>query len=182
MQPQSWLDVAKLVLTKGKHLAPDRFPAPNPDVAEAWAEVLERIGLPWQIWPEAITWWSMNVAGDRMITPRALKEAGIVIRDRWENGRNPEKLELLATSRHRRLALNYRQALGSDGGAQDVLVVGQPAALGPGSGPALPGSRNDTERSWRAIRAEARRRAALEQGPGNGATNNNSGGMPEEGA
>jgi hypothetical protein len=116
-QPQSWRDVAKLVLSKGKNLAPDRFPAPNPDVADAWADVFAHVGLPWQIWPEAVTWWAMNVADDRMITPKALKEAGWVIRDRWESNRDPEKLDLLNRSRRARLESTYQRNLGYDGGA-----------------------------------------------------------------
>lgn len=157
MNPQSWRDVAKLVLEKGKTLAPDRFPAPNPAVADSWAEVFEKIGLPWQIWPEAVTWWSMNVDDDRMVTPKALKEAGWVIRDRWEAGREPAKLELLEASRKRRLEANYRELLGNDGGALEAFHD-PTAALGSGE------RSGETTQSWQEMRAEliARNKARRE--------------------
>jgi len=162
MNPQSWRDVAKLVLEKGKALAPDRFPAPNPASADAWAEALEKIGLPWQIWPEAVTWWAMNVADDRMITPKAMKEAGWVVRDRWESGDEPEKMRLLEASRKRRLAANYRELLGNDGGALEAF---HDPALELGSGDRS----EDAAKSWQELRAgiaarkQARREAERQQ-------------------
>lgn len=92
-QPEGWQDVAEIVLARGKMLAPDRFPAPSPDAAEAWAGIIQSLNLPWQVWPEAVTWWSLNVKDDRMITPKALKDAAWVVRDKWEA--DPDKKKIL---------------------------------------------------------------------------------------
>lgn len=101
------LDVARAILTKGKALVPDRFPQPAREVAEVWAEALGTVSLPWQIWNDAVILWATERVGDRMCTPKDLREAAFIVRDRWEQV--PEKAAILDKARQQRLDDNYRK-------------------------------------------------------------------------
>lgn len=90
---QQKIQLAVNILKLGKQLAPDRFPKPNLDIAEQWAFILDEIHVPWEVWPEAVRWWSLNTVGDRMVTPRELKDAAYMVRDRWTT--DPEKKRIL---------------------------------------------------------------------------------------
>lgn len=100
-------ELGKYILAYGKNLAPDRFPKPTPEVAEAWGEVLSRVPLPVQVWPEAVKVWASELVGDRMATPRELREAAYLVRDRWED--NPATREVLEAERDRRRELRDQQ-------------------------------------------------------------------------
>ena len=98
-------EIAKAILRKGKQLVPDRFPQPSQESALAWAEALGSVALPWQVWSEAVTVWASERVGDRMCTPRELKDMAFVVRDRWEH--DPAKAQFLAVHRRERLDANY---------------------------------------------------------------------------
>lgn len=101
--------VAASVLAYGKALVPDRFPRPDAMTLQAWASALGDLRVPSQVWPEAIEWWSLNTVGDRMVTPRELKDAARhVIRGVWEA--DPEKRAILEN--HRIARLRAREARG----------------------------------------------------------------------
>lgn len=81
------------VLSRGKVLAPDKFPKPDMAVAEAWGSILGRLNVPMEVWPEAVDLWAAERAGEGMVTPRDLLAAARDVRDRWE--RDPERRKLL---------------------------------------------------------------------------------------
>ena len=144
--------VASNVLAYGKALVPDRFPRPDPLALQAWAMVLGEMRVPPQVWPEAIAWWSMNAVGDRMATPRELKEAAEhIVRDVWET--DPVKRRVL--DEHRAARLRAREARGE-------LPPGT-APETPGDGPLAlnPGRSEEGESAYKRFRAElaARSRA-----------------------
>ena len=102
MVDQFKIEMAANILNRGKALAPDRFPKPDPQTAQAWAQVLSQLfdNLPFaELRAETVDVWSMELAGDRMITPKELRQAAYVVRDRWEN--DPRKADLLRQARER---------------------------------------------------------------------------------
>jgi len=152
--------IAANVLAYGKALVPDRFPKATPISLQAWATVLGEMRVPSQVWPEAIAWWSMNSVGDRMATPRELKEAAQhIVRDVWET--DPQKRPLLDA--HRAARLRRREAAGElpPGTVPETPGDGQQAAIEP--------RREDTEARWKELRAgiaarnKARREAERQQ-------------------
>lgn len=100
MTPEQKLEIAANILARGKALVPDRFPRPDQLTTQVWAEALSSMfdTLPVGIWPEAVTLWAMELAGERMITPKELKSAAYSVRDRWEA--DPQKAEILAQIRN----------------------------------------------------------------------------------
>lgn len=102
MHPAQKRQLAAAILGKGKALAPDRFPQASPEVAQAWAEALGRDfdALPFpRLWDEAVILWATRLVGDRMITPRELRDASRVIRDRWDG--DPRLRQVLNEQRQR---------------------------------------------------------------------------------
>lgn len=96
------IQLTEKILTQGSALAPDRFPKADPVVLDAWTNALAATynTLPVQIWPEAVDVWVMELAGDRMATPRDIRQAAHVARDRWEA--HPMKRQVLRLERERR--------------------------------------------------------------------------------
>lgn len=90
-------ELGKYVLAAGKKLVPDRFPRPDGDTARLWGEMLATVPLPAEIWPEAVKVFCLELVGDRMATPRELREAAYIVRDRWES--HPAKREALKVHR-----------------------------------------------------------------------------------
>lgn len=94
------LTLAVNILKRGKDLASDRFPKPNPTVAQAWAGALSRVfdSFPFpEMWDEAVDYWAVEMVTERMATPRDIKEAAYVVRDQWE--RNSDRKALLQEHR-----------------------------------------------------------------------------------
>lgn len=77
--------LAATLLHRGKSLVPDRFPVPNPETVSAWAQVLGKMRIPAEMWVEAVDLWAGELVGDRMCTPRDLKNAAEVVKLRWES-------------------------------------------------------------------------------------------------
>lgn len=100
-------ELAAYVLEYGKRLAPDRFPQPSAEVVDAWGDVLATVSLPPQVWPDAVKLWALELAGPRMVTPRDLKRAAYVVRDRWES--DPVRKCELREYRQQRQELRDRQ-------------------------------------------------------------------------
>ncbi|MFS0079483.1 hypothetical protein ACL1FX_07615 [Corynebacterium striatum] len=100
-------ELAAYVLEYGKRLAPDRFPQASAEVVDAWSDVLGAIPLPAQVWPEAVRVWALELVGDRMCTPRDLKRAAFIVRDRWES--DPVRKCELREYRQQRQELRDRQ-------------------------------------------------------------------------
>lgn len=78
-------ELAASVLDYAKRLCPDRVPQPSMETIDAWADVLASVPVPPMIWPEAVRVWALELAGDRMVTPREMKRAALLVRDRWES-------------------------------------------------------------------------------------------------
>lgn len=99
MDDNAKINLTGKILTLGKALAPDRFPQPSREVGAAWAKTLDRLmdTMPPEIWEEAVTVWAMEMVREKMITPRDLKEAVYVVRDRWEG--HPVKKQRLEVIR-----------------------------------------------------------------------------------
>lgn len=122
--------LATAVIRRGKDLVPDRFPQPNPETIKAWAVALGQLmeTLPnVELWEEAITVWSMELVGERMATPKEVKQAVYVVRDRWEA--DPRKSRVLAEARLRRQELHDRQI--AEGTRGDAIGYKRPASLLP---------------------------------------------------
>lgn len=109
MNDQEKISKTAEILTLGKALAPDRFPKPSREAGAAWAKSLDRLfdQMPEEIWEEAVHVWAMELVGNHMITPKELKAAVYVVRDRWES--DPTKREILNTQRERNRELRDRQ-------------------------------------------------------------------------
>lgn len=99
------LELAKHILRKGKALAPDRFPQPSLEVAQAWAGALTSPEFPPELWSEAVDLWATALVGERMCTPRDLIGAAYTVRDRWEG--DPERAAILDELRVARANANY---------------------------------------------------------------------------
>ena len=142
--------IAKSVLAYGKALVPDRFPKPDPLTLQAWSVVLGEMRVPPQVWPEAIAWWSMNSVGDRMVTPRELKDAAQhIVRDVWET--DPEKRRVLEV--HRAARLREREQRG------ELPHGTAPEVPGDTSMVAIEARSEGTESRWRELRAGIAQRA-----------------------
>ncbi|AIL96392.1 hypothetical protein [Corynebacterium ureicelerivorans] len=107
MTPEEKIELAGNVITYGKALAPDRFPRPTEQVVAVWADVLGSISVPKGVWPEAVRVWAVEIAGERMCTPRELKQAARAVLARWES--EPVKRELLAAHREARRVQRDRE-------------------------------------------------------------------------
>ena len=84
-----WTRLAAHVLEKGASLTPDKFPQPSQKAAQAWGEALSQVPVPVEVWPEAVTWWSLNRARWGKATPQDMKEAALAVLEKWE--RDPQK-------------------------------------------------------------------------------------------
>lgn len=110
LTPQEKSNRTSKILALGKALAPDRFPQPSREVAAAWAKAMDRLYDSFTIedmWLEAVTVWATELVGDRMITPRDLKHAVYVVRDRWEA--DPMRRDVLMRDREARQEERDRQ-------------------------------------------------------------------------
>src|SRR5690625_646625 len=85
MNEHEKLVLAGAVIDLGKNLTPDRIPAPNEDVIKEWAIVLGSINVPRDVWLDAVRLWAVELAGDKMVTPRELKQAAKTVLSRWES-------------------------------------------------------------------------------------------------
>lgn len=142
--------LAATVLAFGKSLTPDRFPRPTREALVAWGMVLGEMRVPAEVWPEAIAWWSMNSASDRMATPRELKEAvQHIVRDVWET--HPEKRRILED--HRAARLRARESRG------ELPPGTAPEAAGDTGMVAIEPRSADTTTRWRETRAKIAQRA-----------------------
>lgn len=126
--PKQKRALAAAILNKGKTLAPDRFPQAGPDVAQAWADALGVTfdALPFtELWEEAVLLWSTELAGDRMVTPRDLRHAALVVRDRWDS--HPARRDLLRARRE--AAVEERDQQLAAGTFAAIRGYGPPSAL-----------------------------------------------------
>lgn len=101
------LELAGAVLKFGKSIAPDRFPRVTEDAVGMWAEVLGSINVPKGVWPEAVKLWATELAGERMCTPRDLKQAAKAVVLRWES--DPVQRRVLAEHREARRVQRDRE-------------------------------------------------------------------------
>lgn len=110
--PQDWREVAAEVFALGKRLAPARFPAaPDPNSAQSkdefrelcdtWAVELEAVGLPWQVWPDAVRWWCRNADPQARWDVGQARRAALRIRDEWQG--DPRFRKALERQREQRL-------------------------------------------------------------------------------
>ena len=110
LTPQEKTNRTSKILALGKALTPDRFPQPSREVAAAWTKALDRLYDSFTIedmWLEAVTVWATELVGDRMITPKELKHAVYVVRDRWEA--DPMRRDVLMRDRESRQEERDRQ-------------------------------------------------------------------------
>lgn len=72
-----------------------------------WAEVLGSISVPKGVWPEAVKLWATELAGERMCTPRDLKQAAKAVIARWES--DPGRKAVLEQHREARREVRDRE-------------------------------------------------------------------------
>ena len=107
MTPEQKIELAGNVLSYGKAVAPDRFPQPSKETLVVWADVLGSMSFPPGVWPEAVRLWASELAGERMCTPRDLKQAAKAVIARWESV--PERKVVLAQHREARRVQRDRE-------------------------------------------------------------------------
>ena len=90
-------ELALDILEKGRYLAKDRFPKPDTQTAQAWAEVVRRYHLPDWLWLEAVTIFCTEKITQRMVTPLDIIEAARAAKTRWEQ--SPEGRAAIAKAR-----------------------------------------------------------------------------------
>lgn len=78
-------ELVSQIFVMGKTICPDRFPREDPDVMAEWAEIIGPMNFPVQVWPHAVRYWSAEIAGNRMITPKELKQAAKAVLKAWED-------------------------------------------------------------------------------------------------
>lgn len=100
MTVEEKLRLAGNVLTYGKAVAPDRFPAPSKDVLAVWADTLGAMYVPVGVWPEAVRLWASENVSERMVTPADLRRAAGTVLERWES--DPAKRVVLRRLREER--------------------------------------------------------------------------------
>ena len=139
------------ILRTAKRLLPDRFPKVekgDPESAETvkeWARVLVSLkSFPGEVWPEAVRLLSVERVGEKMCTPRDLRDAAKVVLERWEA--IPHRREQLRLAREARRAEMDRQI--SDGSFAELRGFSSPRAL-EGSSPA--GVPVGVQRRWREV-------------------------------
>ena len=117
--------LAAAVIELGKNLTPDRFPAPSEDVIKEWAIVLGSINVPRDVWLDAVRLWATELAGNRMVTPRELKDAAKMVLSRWES--DPVKRQQLNERRERLREERDRQiAAGTFGAVRGHRAIAAP--------------------------------------------------------
>lgn len=128
MTPEQKTALIVAVLRKGKSAVPDRFPQANAETTKSWLDMLSPVidifPIP-ELWEEAVNVWAVELVGDRMATPRELKQAVYVVRDRWE--KIPEKSRVLEQRRLYRQELHDRQI--ADGTRAAAMGYRRPLAL-----------------------------------------------------
>ena len=107
MTPQEKIELAGNVITYGRAVAPDRFPVPTEHVVTVWADVLGSMSFPRGVWPEAVRLWATELTGERMCTPRDLKQAAKAVVLRWES--DPVQRRVLAEHREARRVQRDRE-------------------------------------------------------------------------
>ena len=121
--------------------------SPESETIKAWADALSRLmdALPdVNLWEEAVHVWSMELVGERMATPREIKNAVYVVRDRWEG--DPAKSRVLAQARAQGQELRDRQiAAGTFG---DAIGYRPPLSLEKKRAGEIPA---DAQRRWREV-------------------------------
>lgn len=108
-----------MILNTGKSLAPDRFPKADHDVTRLWAKTLDGLYYKFpfpEMWEEAVMYWCLEKAGDKMIIPADLKAAIHVVRDKWD--KQPQRRQALNEWRDTR-SLNPNNEI--TGGGQKCL-------------------------------------------------------------
>lgn len=128
MTPEQKAALIVAVLRKGKAAIPDRFPQANAETTKSWLDMLSPLidvfPIP-ELWEEAVNVWAVELVGDRMATPRELKQAVYVVRDRWE--KVPEKARVLEQRRAHRQELHDRQI--AEGTRAAAMGYRRPLAL-----------------------------------------------------
>lgn len=128
MTPEQKTALIVAVLRKGKAAVPDRFPQANAETTKSWLDMLSPVmdifPIP-ELWEEAVNVWAVELVGDRIATPRELKQAVYVVRDRWE--KIPEKSRVLEQRRLYRQELHDRQI--ADGTRAEAMGYRRPLAL-----------------------------------------------------
>lgn len=128
MTPEQKAALIVAVLRKGKAAIPDRFPQANAETTKSWLDMLSPVidvfPIP-ELWEEAVNVWAVELVGDRMATPRELKQAVYVVRDRWE--KVPEKARVLEQRRSHRQELHDRQI--AEGTRAAAMGYRRPLAL-----------------------------------------------------
>lgn len=95
------------ILTRAAHLDRRRTPKLSPEGLEAWAELITHIPLPVEVWPEAVEVWALDMPAEGILTPRDLRRAAFIVRDRWET--RPDKRAALVAWREQRREERDRQ-------------------------------------------------------------------------
>lgn len=89
--------LAANIIAYGAAAAPAKFPKDDPIVLNVWADVLETINLPEDIWPEAIRHWAATTQTDHMASPWDIINAAKQVTKQWEH--DPTKKYILEAHR-----------------------------------------------------------------------------------
>jgi len=76
--------LASQIIAYGSAAAPAKFPKDDPIVLNVWADVLETINVPDNVWPEAIRYWAATTQTDTMAGPWDIIQAAKQVIKQWE--------------------------------------------------------------------------------------------------
>jgi len=76
--------LASQIIAYGSAAAPSKFPKDDPIVLNVWADVLETINVPEDVWPEAIRYWAATTHTDTMAGPWDIINAAKQVIKQWE--------------------------------------------------------------------------------------------------
>lgn len=76
--------LAAQIIAYGSAAAPNKFPKDDEIVLKVWADVLETVNLPEDIWPEAIRYWAATNQDGNMAGPWDIIHAARQVIKQWE--------------------------------------------------------------------------------------------------
>lgn len=104
--------LAAQIIAYGSAAAPSKFPKDDEIVLKVWADVLETVNLPEDIWPEAIRYWAATNQDGNMAGPWNVLNAAKEVIKQWE--RDESKKYILEAHRWQHRVARAKHNYGSE--------------------------------------------------------------------
>lgn len=104
--------LAAQIIAYGSAAAPSKFPKDDEIVLKVWADVLETVNLPEDIWPEAIRYWAATNQDGNMAGPWNVLNAAKEVIKQWE--RDESKKYILEAHRWQHRVARAKRNYGAE--------------------------------------------------------------------